>query len=119
MVGDSLTADIAGAQALGIFSIWKPKTKLWNQIQTSSGSALDQQPSAQEPALPTLDPSVDTPSTDALSFGMHVTDDDYMLIQEEKYETFLRDYLQGKTRPDLVIQHLSDLLDVFGEVGVH
>ena len=118
MVGDSLTADIAGAQALGIFSIWKPKPKLWNQIQTAPDSAIDQQPSAQKPAPPALDPSVDAPSTDDESLGMHVTDDDYMLVQEEKYDTFLRDYLQGNTRPDLVIQHLSDLLDVFSQVGV-
>lgn len=118
MVGDSLTADIAGAQALGIFSVWKPKPKLWNQIQTASGSAVDQQSPPQEPAPPVLDPSVDASSTDAESFGMHITDDDYMLVQEEKYETFLRDYLQGKTRPDLVIQHLSDLLDILSQVGV-
>ena len=118
MVGDSLTADIAGGQALGIFSVWKPKPKLWNQIQTSSGSTGDQQSFPQDPAPRSLDPSVDAPSTDALSLGMHVTDDDYMLAQEEKYDTFLRDYLQGKTRPDLVIQHLSDLLDIFREVGV-
>ncbi len=119
MVGDSLTADIAGAQALGIFSVWKPKPRLWNQIQTSSSSAIDQQPPPEEPAPPALDPSVDTPSSDAESLGMYATDDDYMLVQEEKYETFLRDYLQGKTRPDLIIQHLSDLLDVFRGVGVH
>ena len=118
MVGDSLTADIAGGQALGIFSVWRPKTKLWNQIQNSSSPAVDQQPSPGEPASHSLDPSVDTPSNDALSLDMHVTDDDYMLVQEEKYDTFLRDYLQGKTRPDLVIQRLSDLLDVFSKVGV-
>ena len=118
MVGDSLTADIAGAQALGIFSIWKPKPRLWNQIHNLSSSSTDQQSSPKEPILHSLDPSVDTSSTDALSLGMHVTDDDYMLVQEEKYEIFLRQYLQAETRPDLVIQHLSDLLDIFKEAGV-
>ena len=119
MVGDSLTADIAGAQALGIFSIWKPKPRLWNQIHNQSTSAPEQQSPSEDAAPPSLDPSVDTPTTDALSLGMHITDDDYMQIQEERYETFLREYLEGKTRPELVIQHLSDLLDVFKEVGVH
>ena len=118
MVGDSLTADIAGAQALGIFSIWKPKPKLWNQIHNSSSSLVDQQSSPQEPAPSSLDPSVDTPSTETSAFDMHETDDDYMLVQEEKYATFLRQYLEGETRPDLVIQHLSDLLNIFSEAGV-
>ncbi len=118
MVGDSLTADIAGAQAFGIFSVWKPKPKLWNQIQNSSSSTVDQQSSPEEPAPRPLDPSADEPSIDALSLGMYVTDDDYMLVQEEKYDTFLRQYLQSETRPDLVIQHLSDLLDILREVGV-
>ena len=119
MVGDSLTADIAGAQALGIFSIWKPKPRLWNQIHTLSTSTPGQQPSLQEPEPPPLDPSVDTPTTDTLSLGIHVTDDDYTQIQEEKYATFLREYLEGKTRPDRIIQNLNELLDIFKEVGAH
>jgi HAD superfamily hydrolase (TIGR01549 family) len=118
MVGDSLTADIAGAQGLGIFSIWKPKPKLWNQIHNLSTSTTNSQPSLQEPEPPPLDPSVDTPATDALSLGMHITDDDYMQVQEEKYTTFLREYLEGKTRPDRIIQNLSELLDISKEVGV-
>jgi hypothetical protein len=120
MVGDSLTADIVGGQTLGIFSIWKPKPKLWNQINLHLGSTGDQQPLLQEACSGSgePDPSVDEPSTDGLSLGIHITDDDYMLAQEEKYDTFLGQYLQGKIRPDLVIEHLSDLLHIFSEAGV-
>src|SRR5207245_214823 len=100
MVGDSLTADIAGGQAAGIFSIWKPKPKLWHQITTYLSSTGDQQPLPQESdsVLSSLDPSADEPSTDAPSLGMHVTDDDYILAQEEKHDTFLRRYLRGDIR---------------------
>jgi len=119
MVGDSLTADVAGGQAAGIFSIWKPKPQLWKQITTHLRDADGEQPLFLQEEVPSsLDPSVDTPATDALSLGLHITDDDYILAQENRSETFLRRFLRGEIRPDLVIHHLSDLLDIFSEVGV-
>ena len=61
MVGDSLSADVLGAQALGIFAIWKPKP--YNR-------------------------------------------------------DYLDRYLRGDITPDLIIECLSDLLEIFQKVGI-
>ena len=99
MVGDSLSADVLGAQALGIFSIWKPKPELLQRIQAQT-SLTESQESASNP-LP----------------GMHVTDDDFILAQDRSRD-YLDRYLRGEIQPDLIIEHLSDLLEIFQEAGV-
>jgi HAD superfamily hydrolase (TIGR01549 family) len=97
MVGDSLSADVLGAQALGIFAIWKPKPELFKRIQSQAHMF---QESGEEPLA-----------------GMHVTDDDFMLAQDRSRD-YLDRYLRGEIQPELIIEHLSDLLEIFQEAGV-
>jgi hypothetical protein len=47
---------------------------------------------------------------------MHVTDDDYMLAQMQSRDS-LDQFISGEIKPDLIIEHLSELLAVFREVG--
>lgn len=103
MVGDSLSTDIVGAQALGIFATWKPKPEFYSYIRTrmSTGPATRSEETAQDKPLA----------------GMHVTDDDFVLARDQSRD-YLDRYLRGEIQPDLVIEHLSDLLDIFTKVGV-
>lgn len=127
MVGDSIRADIAGAQRLGIFSIWKPKARIREQIEAhliASGASINSQsiyhatPQSELPSgVSTPDPSVDDPTPDSGSLTMHVTDDDVMLSQIENSASYLDEYIQSAIRPDLIIGHLHELLDIFQEVG--
>jgi HAD superfamily hydrolase (TIGR01549 family) len=122
MVGDSLQADMVGALSLGIFSIWKPKARVLHEILRG---AQDDRPgtvpistasrAAQPDAgVPVPDPSVDDPSPASPPTGMYATDDDIILASIQKRD----EYIRGEIQPDLVIERLSDLLDVFLEVGV-
>jgi hypothetical protein len=41
-----------------------------------------------------------------------------MLASIQKRDDYLEQYVRGEIQPDLIIERLSDLLDVFLEVGV-
>jgi FMN phosphatase YigB (HAD superfamily) len=116
MVGDSLSADVLGAQALGIFAIWKPKPEILKRIQSLRGTvdtAINTQlaPPGAGPAELSRD-ILDTPLP-----GMHTTDDDYTLAQDRSRD-YLDRFLRGEITPDLTIEHLSDLLEIFQKAGV-
>jgi len=118
MVGDSLRADIVGALSLGMFAIWKPKRILYSRVK-----AHMQAPSYPSSDAQTLNPAPPEPGTQmggavagTRPSGMHVTDDDYMLAQLKSRDS-LDQFFSGEIKPDLVIEHLSELLDVFQEVG--
>lgn len=92
MVGDSLDADIVGAHRLNMFAIWKPKVRLQEKVQTRL-------------------------------IAQGVTD-----LQDDAYGDYLLEYVQKKraekgqlldesVKPDMVIKRVTDLLDVFTEVG--
>lgn len=127
MVGDSIRADITGGQRLGILTIWKPKVGIRQQIEahliasgvSASSQNLYSHPPQPElsPGVSTPDPAVDDPSAEASLSGMHVTDDDFILSQVSSSDDYLNQYIEGKVRPDLIIGHLRDLLDIFPEVG--
>jgi HAD superfamily hydrolase (TIGR01549 family) len=87
MVGDSLRADVAGAQNLGIFAVWKPKPKLMSEVRAS------------------------------LAPGVEVVDDDYLLAQAYGPESKKYQKTLGDIKPDWIIEHLSELLDVFIKAG--
>jgi HAD superfamily hydrolase (TIGR01549 family) len=118
MVGDSLSADIIGAQRLGIFAAWKPKPKVYEIINaqplttrvSAKGQGVHQTP---------LEPEIEPEELSAYGqhSGMHVTDDDHMLAQMRGGD-YIKKYLSGELIPDLIIEHLFELLDVLTEVGV-
>lgn len=117
MVGDSLNADILGAQRLGIFAVWKPKPKVRKRINTHlpttriPANIYDAQQTSQKPVIQPEKNSSSEPLLDIL-----ITDDDYMLAQVRSSDN-LEKYLSGEIRPDLIIDHLCELLDLFTEVG--
>ena len=87
MVGDSLRADIAGANQLNIFSIWKPKQRLIAEVKAE---------------LPHNKPYLNNK---------------YLLAYARKQEEKKNKPLPDSVKPNLTIEHLSDLLDVFLKVG--
>lgn len=117
MVGDALSTDIVGAQRLGIFATWKPKPRVReriNELLLAGGTSPTMQ-DAQHMPLESEIQSEETATLVPLP-GMYVTDDDYMLAQM-KSRDYLEQYLRGEIIPDLIIEHLGDLLDIFLEVG--
>ncbi len=118
MVGDSLRADIVGALSLGIFTVWKPKRVLHSRVKAYMHAS-----SSWAKSMQTLDTAPPEPGTQMggtaegeVPPGMHVTDDDYILAQLKSRDS-LDQFFSGEIKPDLVIEHLSELLDVFQEVG--
>ncbi|HEX4715627.1 MAG TPA: hypothetical protein VH164_11955, partial [Ktedonobacteraceae bacterium] len=59
---------------------------------------------------------LETPA--ALPTGVYVTDDDYILAHANTSRDYLEQFRQGEIRPDRVIEHLSELLDIFPEVSM-
>jgi HAD superfamily hydrolase (TIGR01549 family) len=88
MVGDSLRADIGGAQRLNMFAIWKPKPRLRAEAQQS---------------LP--------PDSDQL-------DDDYLVAYAHMLDSKKEHKRSDTVKPNLIIEHLSDLLTIFHGAGV-
>ncbi|MGB8343978.1 MAG: HAD family hydrolase [Ktedonobacteraceae bacterium] len=93
MVGDSLLSDITGARRIGLFTIWKPKPGMREQ---ASALLAGRSVSAAHPLT-----------------GLHVTDDDYILTQARRGEQAPH----VGAEPDLVIEQISDLLDIFTKAG--
>ena len=92
MVGDSLSADIVGARQLNMFAIWKPKVRIQEEVQ------------AEMIAQGIAD----------LQDGAY---DDYMLEYMRKRKAEQGQPLDESVRPDMVIRRVTELLDVFIEVG--
>lgn len=125
MIGDSLSADILGAQPLGIYAIWKPKPWLSTWVSKHAPSPLVQTDSASSPASSRTFPGEDTADTQLAetletpgipSQGMYVTDDDYILARANTSRDYLEQFRQGEIRPDQIITHLAELLEIFPEV---
>ena len=112
MVGDSLLSDIVGGKMLGIFTVWKPKPSVRTQAQLIASGAATR---AHQALPPVESPPGNLP--DDLPPGMHITDDDYVLAHVQSRAGEWDQHLHGEVKPDLVIENLSDLLDVFIEVG--
>jgi HAD superfamily hydrolase (TIGR01549 family) len=112
MVGDSLLSDIVGGKMLGIFTVWKPKPSVRTQAQLIASGAASRGHQALTPAE-----SASGNLPDDLPPGMHITDDDYVLAHVQSREGKWDQHLHDHAKPDLIIENLSDLLDVFIEVG--
>lgn len=122
MIGDSLSADVLGAQPLGIFAIWKPKPWLseWAIEHATSlpeQSAIRRQPTSTGafPGEDTADTQIaETLETSMIPSGtMLLTDDDYVLARANTGRDYLDQFRRGEIRPDRVIAHLADLLEIF------
>ena len=83
MVGDSLYADIAGAQKLGMLTVWKPKH--YQRAELRRNKQCD--------------------------------DDDSLLSYAMEHENQKYQHTLSLIKPDIIIEHLHELLDVFVEVG--
>ncbi|GAC1380140.1 MAG: hypothetical protein NVSMB33_05890 [Ktedonobacteraceae bacterium] len=114
MVGDSLLSDIAGGKMLGIFTVWKPKPGVRAQAHLIAASTASTS-TKEHQAMPSIGSTPgelrDVPS------GLHITDDDYVLANLQSRKGEWDQHLQQEVKPDLIIENLSDLLDVFTEVG--
>ncbi len=93
VVGDFLSRDVAGAKRLDMMAIWKPKLRLFRELQADKDR------------------------------GAHPLDGEtlfaYTLQQEkEMYPEVPIDAMQSFTRPDYVIEDLSDLLTLFVSPGL-
>ncbi len=86
MVGDTLKADVTGAKKLDILAIWIPKTSLRAEARSALLSTLGED----DPALT----------------------DDSLLAYTRQTEKKGRQTPEG-IRPDIIIERLSDLLDIF------
>ncbi|HLI71837.1 MAG TPA: HAD family hydrolase [Ktedonobacteraceae bacterium] len=125
MIGDSLSADILGAQPLGIYAIWKPKPWLreWalKHAITQPGQAMIQHQLISSGAFPGEDTAdtqlAEAPNSGGLPRGLYVTDDDYILARANTSRDYLEQFRNGEIRPDRVIAHLADLLEIFPEAG--
>ena len=120
MVGDSLNADVLGAQKLGILAIWKPKPKQITWVKTylaMQGISIKTYGSRRTPFPtnpPMENPPASTETPDHETPAVRLTGDDYAILSMQDKGRLGR-YLRGEIRPDLVIEHLSDLLDIFSE----
>lgn len=114
MVGDSLLSDIAGGKMLGLFTVWKPKPSVRMQANLFA-TASTASTKVHQASSPAEMPSSGRP--DDLPEGMHITDDDYVLAHVQSRAGTWDEYPHSEVKPDLIIENLSDLLDVFTEVG--
>jgi HAD superfamily hydrolase (TIGR01549 family) len=89
MVGDSFGADVIGAKQLNIFAIWKLPPRLRTE------------------AHKTLPPHTQLDDDHLVAYAYKKGAKKYGLSPEDRH-----------TRPDLIIDHLSELLDVFLKVGL-
>lgn len=122
MIGDSLSADVLGAQPLGILAIWKPKPWLSTWAIEYAASLPEQNDARRQATSAGAFPGEDTADTQIaeslethglLPEGMLVTDDDYILARANTGRDYLDQFRHGDIQPDRIIAQLTDLLDIF------
>jgi HAD superfamily hydrolase (TIGR01549 family) len=88
MVGDSFGADVIGAKQLNIFAIWKTSPRLRSEVRR------------------TLPPGTQLDEEHLAAYAYKKGAKKYGLSPED-----------SRVRPDLIIEHLKELLDVFPKAG--
>ena len=89
MVGDSIVADVVGAKLLNLFAVWKPKPRLRGEVRH---------------ILPEGTLHID--DRDLVAYAYHREAKRYQLTSDD-----------NEIQPDLIIEHLAELLDVFKRAG--
>jgi FMN phosphatase YigB (HAD superfamily) len=112
MVGDSLKADIVGGKMLDIFTVWKPKPSVRKQAQLIATGATTVHSSSTFSEGYMEDRPHNVPE------GLHITDDDYVLAQVQSRTGKWDQYIHSDIKPDLIIENVSGLLDIFTMTGV-
>jgi HAD superfamily hydrolase (TIGR01549 family) len=113
MVGDSLSADIAGGKGLGLYTIWKPNPDVQRQAQLIATGATV----AANSTL-ALSECLKGNRSDDLPRGLPIADDDYVLAHVQGRAGKWDQHAQDDIKPDLIIENISELLNIFTEVGV-
>lgn len=113
MVGDSLKADIAGAKLLDMLAIWMPKASLLREaraalMSVSSAMLPGQRPYKRGENLP----GTSSPVPSEREHDGMLTDD-ALLAYVHQRESKAHHQFQSEIRPDVIIEHLSDLLEIF------
>ncbi len=96
MVGDSIRSDVGGGRRLGMLTVWKPKSSLWSEARAALAAAR---------------PAGERPANDAPG-----SIEDFLLAYTERRARRMEVPLY-ETRPDLLIEHISDLLALFTQAG--
>lgn len=111
MVGDLLSADVIGPQQLNMLSVWRPGRSAVDMVRVHlarQGLSI-QTYDAQQVSL--LDSPVEEGSTGSSpEFESSMAD----ILNEAAY---WHRFTHGDIKPDLIIEHLGDLLDVFLQAG--
>ena len=109
MVGDSIGADVGGAKRLGMIAVWKPKPRLWAEARATltATNPGDQEPPDRH--------TVHNASTGELQAHSRV--EGFLLAYASRRARKLN-MIPSNAQPDLIIEHLGDLLNVFTHVGV-
>jgi FMN phosphatase YigB (HAD superfamily) len=109
MIGDSIAADVGGARRLGMFAVWKPIPRLWAEARTTLSIETPEDQESPDHQI------VHKATTGELRAASRV--EGYLLAYASRRSKKLN-MLPGTAQPDLIIEHLSELLDVFKKTGM-
>ena len=116
MVGDSLKADILGARTLNILSIWKPKASLREEAKVawmSSYTATRQHQTHIRVEQSTGTVTDDAPPEAFEDENKTSLTDDYLLSYVYNSDGERHHPIQDDIKPDIIIENLKDLLEIF------
>ena len=116
MVGDSLKADIVGARMLDILAIWKPKALLREEAKVACMSSYIASREHQTHSSfakiggKMSDAELTEASEGASTAGLT---DDYLLAYVHNRDGLKLQQIQMDIKPDIIIENLKDLLEIF------
>jgi FMN phosphatase YigB (HAD superfamily) len=107
MVGDSLSADVYGAKQLNMFTVWKPKLHLRPTAQAELMTQHITSYTTQESST----------ARDAAAEPYPTLNNAQLLAYVQQHERPRNGYSAHHVQPDLIIEHIGDLLDTFEKAG--
>ncbi len=118
MVGDSLSADVAGANKSNIFAIWKPKATLLAEARAAQQAANISSTLPISQNIYSLEKARLEQDQSTLELNINSPDDEYLVAYTHSRESKWKKQQYHESKPDMIIEHLSDLLDVFLKAGI-